>query len=80
MTILRAKHKFVCCFADFSGRTYSSREIEAIPIPPEFFRVSKRVKTKGELERKFSPSAMVNSYAAGGKTRSGAVIGVTDVP
>ncbi|KAK0431368.1 hypothetical protein EV421DRAFT_174350 [Armillaria borealis] len=70
-------HKFVCCFADLSGRTYSSKEIDAIRVPPEFFLVPKRVKTRGELERKFSPSAMVNSYGADGKTQvdSGAVIG-----
>ncbi|KAK0235281.1 hypothetical protein EDD85DRAFT_792137 [Armillaria nabsnona] len=70
-------HKFVCCFADLSGRAYSSKEIDAIPVPPDFFCITKRVKTRGELERKFSPSAMVNSYGADGKTRvgSGAVIG-----
>ncbi|KAK0214375.1 hypothetical protein IW262DRAFT_1300465 [Armillaria fumosa] len=70
-------HKFVCCFADLSGRTYSSKEIDAVPVPAEFFRVPERVKTRGELERKFSPSAMVNSYDADGKTRVdvGAVIG-----
>ncbi|SJL16531.1 uncharacterized protein ARMOST_20057 [Armillaria ostoyae] len=70
-------HKFVCCFADLSGRTYSPKEIDAIPVPSKFFGVPKRVKTRGELERKFSPSAMVNSYGADGKTRvdAGAVIG-----
>ncbi|KAK0501910.1 hypothetical protein EDD18DRAFT_677007 [Armillaria luteobubalina] len=70
-------HQFVCCFVDLSGRTYSPKEIDAIPVPSEFFGVPKRVKTRGELERKFSPSAMVNSYGADGKTRvdAGAVIG-----
>lgn len=70
-------HKFICCFADLSGRTYSSKEIDAIPVPSEFFGVPKRVKTRGELERKFSPSAMVISYDTDGKTRvdAGAVIG-----
>ncbi|PBK94338.1 hypothetical protein ARMGADRAFT_1164581, partial [Armillaria gallica] len=63
-------HNFVCCFADLSGRTYSPEEIDAIPVPPGFFRVPERVKTRGaQLERKFSPSAMVNSYDVDGKTR-----------
>lgn len=70
-------HIFVCCFADLSGWTYSSKEIDAIPVAPDFFCVTKRVKTRGELERKFSPSAIVKSYGADGKTQvgSGAVIG-----
>ncbi|KAF9499533.1 hypothetical protein BDN71DRAFT_1441655 [Pleurotus eryngii] len=70
-------HKYVCCFADLSGRTYSTKEIDSIPVPTEFFRVPKRVKTRGRLERKFSSSAMVNSYGADGKTRvdAGALIG-----
>ncbi len=71
-------HKFVCCFADLTGRTYSPKEIDAIPVPAGFFRVPERVKTRGaQLERRFSPSAIVNSYDADGKTRVdvGVVIG-----
>ncbi|KAF8887043.1 hypothetical protein CPB84DRAFT_1826978 [Gymnopilus junonius] len=70
-------HKFICCFADLSGQTYSPKEIDAIPVPTEFFGMLKRVKMRGVLECKFSPSAMVNSYSADGKTRvdAGAVIG-----
>ncbi len=57
-------HTFVCCFADLSGRTYSSKELGAIPEPSEFFGVPKMVKTRGQMERKYITSAMVNSYGA----------------
>ncbi|CAA7268903.1 unnamed protein product [Cyclocybe aegerita] len=70
-------HQFVCCFVVLSGRTYSSKELGDIVVHPEFFHMPSMVKTKGEFEHKFSPSAFVDSYGADGKTRvlPGAVIG-----
>ncbi|KAF8957046.1 hypothetical protein BDZ97DRAFT_1924885 [Flammula alnicola] len=62
-------HKFICCFADLRERAYTSKELDAIPIPAEFARVPERVKTRGEIRRVFAPNAMVISYGRDGKTR-----------
>lgn len=62
-------HTFVCCFADIRECAYSTKELDAIPIPAEFSRVPEQVKTNGELRRVFAPKAMVYSYGGNGKTR-----------
>ncbi|KAF8959790.1 hypothetical protein BDZ97DRAFT_2060962 [Flammula alnicola] len=62
-------HRFICCFADLRERAYTSKELDAIPIPAEFSRVPERVKTRGELRRIFAPNAMVISCGRNGKTR-----------
>jgi len=63
-------HIFVCCFADLRQRAYSSKELEAIPIPAAFSLLPKRMSVLGgDLQRHFAPKAMVFSYGRDGKTR-----------
>lgn len=62
-------HRFVCCFVDLREGATSTRELDAIPIPAEFSRVPKQVKTNGELRRVFASKAKVFSYGRDGKTR-----------
>ena len=71
---------YICCFADYSGHTYSAEELSSIPIPATFERLPELLPgaVAGDLKKFFAPRTMLFSYDSAGRSRvddHGALIG-----
>ena len=66
-------HYYICCFADYSGRPYTTEELSAVPVPSAFHQLPQLIPVEGELCRLFAPRSVVStggvrptSYIVGG--------------
>jgi hypothetical protein len=64
-----ASDHYLCCFADYSGRSYDSDDLLTIPVPPAFHQLSQLIPVEGDLRRLFAPRTMISSYDQSGKSR-----------
>ena len=60
---------FLCCYVDFQTRVYDCEELAAMPVPPQFIRVTDLLGIEGDLKKVFGPQSMIFSYDADGKIR-----------
>ena len=64
-----ASDHYLCCFADYSGRLYESKDLSVIPVPPAFHQLAQLIPMEDDLHRLFAPRAMISSYDQSGKSR-----------
>ena len=60
---------YLCCFADYSGRVYDSKDLLTIPVPLAFHQLPQLIPVEGDLRRLFAPRTMIWSYDQSGKSR-----------